>query len=226
MANYSTNEFRSGLKIMLDNDPCSIIENEFVKPGKGQAFNRVKIRNLKTGRVLERTFKSGESVEAADVLETEMEYSYTDGTTWTFMDAETYEQVSADETAVGDAMKWLVDEIHPQAEVVRVVLDNLSTHKRAALYETFPPEEANRLCKKLEFHYTPKHGSWLNMAEIELSVFERLCLSKRIPDEPSLELEVKALQEERNAKQAAVNWQFRTDDARIKLKRLYPSYSG
>lgn len=110
MANYSTNEFRSGLKIMLDNDPCSIIENEFVKPGKGQAFNRVKIRNLKTGRVLERTFKSGESVEAADVLETEMEYSYTDGDTWTFMDSETYEQVSADETAVGDTLKWLVEQ--------------------------------------------------------------------------------------------------------------------
>ncbi len=110
MANYSTNEFRGGLKIMIDNDPCSIIENEFVKPGKGQAFNRVKIRNLKTGRVIERTFKSGESVEAADVMETEMEYSYTDGSTWTFMDPETYEQVSADETAVADAKKWLVEQ--------------------------------------------------------------------------------------------------------------------
>jgi len=110
MANYSTNEFRSGLKIMLDNDPCSIIENEFVKPGKGQAFNRVKIRNLKTGRVLERTFKSGESVEAADVLETELEYSYTDGSTWTFMDSETYEQYTADEAAVGEAIKWLVEQ--------------------------------------------------------------------------------------------------------------------
>ena len=85
MATYSTNEFKGGLKIMLDGDPCSIIENEFVKPGKGQAFNRVKIRNLKTGRVIERTFKSNESVEAADVMETDMQYLYNDGEFWYFM---------------------------------------------------------------------------------------------------------------------------------------------
>lgn len=110
MANYSTNEFRSGLKIMLDNDPCSIIENEFVKPGKGQAFSRVKIRNLKTGRVIERTFKSGDTVEAADVIDTEMEYSYNDGETWNFMEPVTFEQVAADATAMGDALKWLVEQ--------------------------------------------------------------------------------------------------------------------
>lgn len=86
MASYSTNEFRGGLKILLDGDPCSIIENELVKPGKGQAFNRVKIRNLKTGRVLEKTFKSGESVEAADVMDQDMEFSYSDGEFWYFMD--------------------------------------------------------------------------------------------------------------------------------------------
>jgi len=110
MASYSTNEFKGGLKIMMDGDPCSIIENEFVKPGKGQAFNRVKIRNLKTGRVIERTFKSGESVEAADVMEVEMQYLYSDGEFWHFMDPESYEQVSADAKAVGETSKWLKDQ--------------------------------------------------------------------------------------------------------------------
>jgi elongation factor P len=107
MASYSTNEFRGGLKIMLDGDPCSIIENEFVKPGKGQAFSRVKIRNLKNGRVLDKTFKSGESVESADVIDVEMQYLYNDGEFWHFMDPESYEQQAADSTAVGDAHLWL-----------------------------------------------------------------------------------------------------------------------
>ena len=107
MASYSTNEFRSGLKIMMDGEPCSIIENEFVKPGKGQAFNRVKIRNLKTGRVLEKTFKSGESVEAADVVDTDMQYLYNDGEAWHFMHPETFEQVAADANSVGDSAQWL-----------------------------------------------------------------------------------------------------------------------
>ena len=110
MATYSTNEFKGGLKIMLDGDPCSIIENEFVKPGKGQAFNRVKIRNLKTGRVIERTFKSNESVEAADVMETDMQYLYNDGEFWYFMHPETFEQVGAGEAAVADAVKWLKEQ--------------------------------------------------------------------------------------------------------------------
>ncbi len=107
MASYSTNEFRGGLKIMLDGDPCAIIENEFVKPGKGQAFNRVKIRNLKTGRVLDKTFKSGDSVDAADVIDTEMQYLYSDGEFWHFMDPQTYEQQAADANAVGEARQWL-----------------------------------------------------------------------------------------------------------------------
>ncbi len=107
MATYSTNEFKSGLKLMLDGDPCSIIENEFVKPGKGQAFNRVKIRNLKTGRVIERTFKSGDSVEAADVMETDMEYLYNDDEFYHFMVSDTYEQYAADANAMGEAKKWL-----------------------------------------------------------------------------------------------------------------------
>jgi elongation factor P len=107
MATYSTNDIRSGLKVMLEGDPCSIIDNELVKPGKGQAFARVKLRNLKTGRVWERTFKSGESLEAADVMERDLEYLYNDGEFWHFMEPETFEQYQADANAVGDAAKWL-----------------------------------------------------------------------------------------------------------------------
>lgn len=110
MSSYSTNEFRAGLKIMLDGDPCSILENEMVKPGKGQAFNRVKIRNLKTGRVVERTFKSNESVEGADVMDRDMEYLYNDGEFYYFMEPSTFEQHQADLTAVGDAAKWLKEQ--------------------------------------------------------------------------------------------------------------------
>ncbi len=108
MATYSTNEFKSGLKVILESDPCSIVENEFVKPGKGQAFNRVRLKNLKTGRVWERTFKSGESLEAADVLDLEMEYLYSDGEYWHFMKTdESYEQLAADRASVEDALPWL-----------------------------------------------------------------------------------------------------------------------
>ena len=110
MASYNTNEFRSGLKIILDADPYVIVENEFVKPGKGQAFNRVKVRNLKTGRVVDKTFKSGDSVEAADVVEQNMQYLYTDGEFWHFMLPDTYEQFAADQSAVADAEKWLKEE--------------------------------------------------------------------------------------------------------------------
>ncbi|EHQ52032.1 MULTISPECIES: elongation factor P [Ectothiorhodospira] len=110
MAMYSTNEFKSGLKILLDGDPYAIVENEFVKPGKGQAFNRVKMRNLKTGRVLDKTFKSGDSVEAADVMDTDMQYLYADGEFWHFMMPESFEQYAANEAAVIDAMKWLKEQ--------------------------------------------------------------------------------------------------------------------
>lgn len=109
MGSYSTNEFKSGLKIMLENDPYSIVENEMVKPGKGQAFNRVKVRNLKTGRVVERTFKSGDSVESADVVETEMQYLYTDGEFWHFMIPDNFEQYTAGKPAMGDSAIWLKD---------------------------------------------------------------------------------------------------------------------
>tara|TARA_B100000676_G_scaffold161645_1_gene159028 strand:+ start:1681 stop:2253 length:573 start_codon:yes stop_codon:yes gene_type:complete len=111
MASYSTNEFRSGLKVMLEGDPCSVLENEFVKPGKGQAFNRVKLRNLLSGRVWERTFKSGESLEAADVMDLEMEYLYTDGEMFHFMKTDgSYDQVAADARAVTDSKQWLKEQ--------------------------------------------------------------------------------------------------------------------
>lgn len=110
MANFNTSEFRSGLRIILDNDPCVIMENEFVKPGKGQAFSRVRIRNLKTGKVVDKTFKSGETVEAADVVETSMQYLYSDGEFWHFMVPDTFEQFAADENAVGDATNWLKEQ--------------------------------------------------------------------------------------------------------------------
>ena len=122
-------------------------------------------------------------------------------------------------------MKWLVDEVYPLAEIIRVVLDNLATHKPAALYETFPPEEARRILRKLELHYTPKHASWLNMAEIELSVFGRT-MKNYIPEESIFRSEAQALTNERNGSQAKVDWQFRSADARIKLKQLYPSISS
>jgi hypothetical protein len=122
-------------------------------------------------------------------------------------------------------MKWLVDEGYPEADVIRVVLDNLNTHKPASLYETFAPAEARRILRKLAFPHTPKHGSWLNIAEIELSVFSRQCLDRRIGDEETLKREIKKLEEERNAVSAKIEWRFTTEDARQKLHRLYPSTS-
>ena len=111
MASFSTNEFKSGLKILVDGDPCTIVENEFVKPGKGQAFNRVKIKNLKTGRVVEKTFKSGDSVEAADVIDLDMEYLYTDGEFYHFMMTDgSFEQHAAEKKVVGDVAKWLKEQ--------------------------------------------------------------------------------------------------------------------
>ena len=114
----------------------------------------------------------------------------------------------------------------PQAEVIRVVLDNLNTHKVASFYEAFAADEARAMARKLEFHYTPKHGSWLNMAEMEFSVLARTCLARRVPDEKSLRSRINANVAERNAKLTPVNWRFTIRDARIKLHRLYPSISA
>ena len=120
-------------------------------------------------------------------------------------------------------MKWLVDEAYPDADLIRVVLDNLNTHKLASLYETFAPAEARRIAKKLEFHYTPKHGSWLNMAELEFSVLSRQCLDRRIPDETTLICELQAYEERRNVAKAKITWRFASEQARVKLQRLYPT---
>jgi DDE superfamily endonuclease len=120
-------------------------------------------------------------------------------------------------------MRDLVDIHFPDAIRIRLVEDNLNTHDPAALYDVFAPAEAKRILDRLEFHHTPKHGSWLNMAEIELSVLSRQCLDQRIPDEACLEHQVAAWQDERNQAQATVHWRFTSADARIKLKRLYPS---
>jgi transposase len=120
-------------------------------------------------------------------------------------------------------MKLLVEVYFPQAELIRLVVDNLNTHSPAALYEAFTPAEARRIARKLEFHYTPKHGSWLNMAECEFAVLATQCLSRRIPNAETLNQEISAWQAKRNQHHTKINWQFGTDLARIKLKRLYPS---
>jgi hypothetical protein len=119
-------------------------------------------------------------------------------------------------------MRWLVDVAYPDADCVEVALDNLNTHKPASLYETFPPAEANRILKRLAFHYTPKHGSWLNMAEIEFSVILRK-LGARVPDEQTLKRRAKAIEDSRNQAHSTVDWQFTSEDARVRLARLYPS---
>ena len=123
-------------------------------------------------------------------------------------------------------MRWLVDEAYPDAPVVRVALDNLNTHRMASLYETFPAAEARRIVRRLEFHHTPKHASWLNMAEIEFSVLTRACLQGRNPDETALQRAINAYEVQRNASKATINWRFNTQDARTKLHRLYPFNSN
>ena len=133
-------------------------------------------------------------------------------------------EVTGRRTAVDFAqqMKWLVDEAYPDATVIRLVLDNLNTHKPDSLYEAFAPSEARRIAKRLELHHTPNHGSWLNMAEIELSVFSRQCLNRRVGDEVLLRQEVAALEHERNDAGAVIDWRFSTQDARSNLKHIYP----
>jgi len=122
------------------------------------------------------------------------------------------------------AVRELLDVHYPDADLVRLVLDNLNTHTLGSLYEAFGPEEARRLAKRLEFHYTPKHGSWLNIAECELSVLSRQCLDRRIPTKEEVEREVHAWETDRNESTIGVDWQFTTEDARVKLHRLYPQF--
>ena len=134
-------------------------------------------------------------------------------------------EVTRRRTAVDFAnqMRWLVDEAYPDVGTIRVVLDNLNIHKLGSLYETFDPSEARRIAKRLEFHHTPKHGSWLNMAEIELSIFSKQCLKRRIGDEQTLRQEIAALERERNEAKAVIDWRFTTTDARAKLRHIYPT---
>jgi transposase len=119
-------------------------------------------------------------------------------------------------------LRYLSDEVYPQAETIILVTDNLNTHSPTGLYERFEPAEARRLAQRFEWHYTPEHGSWLNMAEIELSVLSRQCLARRIPDKQTLVTEIAAWEQDRNDVKVQIDWQFTTEDARIKLKRLYP----
>ena len=119
-------------------------------------------------------------------------------------------------------IKGMLDDRYPQATKVRLVMDNLNTHSAASLYEAFQPEEARRLARRLEIHYTPKHGSWLNVAEIELSALNSQCLNRRIPDIDLMRKEVAAWELDRNNRATTINWRFTTEDARIKLKRIYP----
>ena len=123
-------------------------------------------------------------------------------------------------------VREVVDEMYPAAERIVLVMDNLNTHTPGSLYEAFPPDEAKRIADRLEIHYTPKHGSWLDMAEIELGILGRQCLDRRIDNAETLTREVAAWETERNAAKDKVNWRFTTDDARIKLKKLYPSIEG
>ena len=123
-------------------------------------------------------------------------------------------------------MPWLVDQAHPGIPVIRVVLDNLNPHRMASLYEAFLPAEARRIARRLELHHTPKHGSWLNMAEIEFSVLARACLKGRNPSEEALQNSISIYEAERNAAAATINWRFTTKDARAKLRRLYPDTSA
>lgn len=125
-------------------------------------------------------------------------------------------------TDFAEVVRWLAEDVHPEAEKLVLVMDNLNTHKLASLYEAFPPDRARRIAERLEIHYTPKHGSWLNVAEIELSVLNRQCLNRRIESMDGLGREVAAWEEARNEAQVEVRWRFTTADARVKLRRLYP----
>ena len=172
-----------------------------------------------------------EPIPAAPGRPERFDYEYTrNGTANLFMISEPLlgwraVHVTERRTAVdfAEVVRWLVEEVHEEAEKVVLVMDNLNTHKIASLYEAFPPERARRIAEKLEIHHTPKHGSWLNMAEIELSVLARQCLGRWIESKEELERLVAAWEEDRNERMVEVKWQFTTADARIKLRRLYPS---
>jgi hypothetical protein len=182
-----------------------------------------------TSKQLLRDTRAGETVKPGSAQRVDYEYAR-EGVTNVFLFCEPlrgqrWVTVTAQRTRADWAhqIKDLVDVRYPEAERIVLVMDNLNTHSPASLYEVFPPAEAKRLADKLEIHYTPKHGSWLNMAEIELSVLSRQCLDRRVPDMATLAAEGAAWQERRNATGGPIDWRFTTEDARIKLKKLYPS---
>jgi DDE superfamily endonuclease len=172
-----------------------------------------------------------EPVPAGPGQPARIDYEYTrNGTANLFMISEPHAgwrhvEVTDRRTAVdfAEVVRALVEEVYPEAEKVVLVMDNLNTHKLASLYEAFPPERARRIAERLEVHHTPKHGSWLNMAEVELSVLARQCLDRRIESKEELKREVAAWEDERNGQGVVIRWQFTTADARIKLRRLYPT---
>ena len=172
-----------------------------------------------------------EPIPAAPGRPERIDYEYTrNGTANLFMISEPLlgwraVHVTGRRTALdfAEVVRWLVEEIHEEAEKVVLVMDNLNTHKLASLYEAFPPEQARRIAERLEIHHTPKHGSWLNMAEIELSALAIQCLGRRIESKEELEREVAAWELERNERQVEVRWRFTAADARIKLRQLYPA---
>jgi DDE superfamily endonuclease len=172
-----------------------------------------------------------EPVPAGPGQPARVDYEYVrNGTANLFMISEPHAgwrhvEVTDRRTAVdfAEVVRALVEEVYPEAEKVVLVMDNLNTHKLASLYEAFPPEQARRIAERLEVHHTPKHGSWLNMAEIELSVLARQCLDRRIETKEELKREVAAWEDERNGRGVVIRWQFTTADARIKLRRLYPT---
>jgi hypothetical protein len=171
-----------------------------------------------------------ESIPPAPGRTRKVDYEYRrNGTGNLFMTVEPlagwrHVEVTERRTAIDFAqrMKWLVDEAYPDAKVVRVVLDNLNIHTIASLYATFPPAEARRIARKLEFHPTPKHGSWLNVAESELAVLSTQCLDRRLPTLPLLRKEVAAWERQRNSERVTIHWLFTTADARRKLRHAYP----
>jgi hypothetical protein len=172
-----------------------------------------------------------EPIPAAPGRPERIDYEYTrNGTANLFMISEPLlgwraVHVTGRRTALdfAEVVRWLVEEIHEEAEKVVLVMDNLNTHKIASLYEAFPPEQARRIAERLEIHHTPVHGSWLNMAEIELSALAIQCLGRRIESKEELEREVAAWELERNERQVEVRWRFTAADARIKLRQLYPA---
>ncbi len=168
------------------------------------------------------------SVKPGSIQKTDAEYKRK-GTCSIFVFAQPlsdYRHVSVRESRTmvdwAEEIEHLLTAIYPDKEKIILVMDNLNTHTNASLYKAFPPEKARRLAKRLDIRYTPKHGSWLNIAEIELNVMTRQCLNRRVPDLHTLSSELKVWEKERNANKGTVNWQFATEDARIKLKSLYP----